>query len=127
MKKHKLLCLLNKSANSIILHDATLLYFKQENNDIIFKFQIGRYHYALNNIENYVGNLKNNMLLTIRFKNIKELCVDNEEKVNISGIEIVDCYEKNGKFTLEMLDVTCFIKISFAYENFLWSDAQEIT
>ncbi len=127
MKKQELLNLLNESADSISLHDGSLLAFNLENNCLTLIFCIGEYHYGINNLENYVDNLKNSLILTLRFNEVKNIVAVGDDDFEMTDCEILDNAEKDGVYTLALFYSRHYKTISFSYESFLWTDVEELT
>ena len=73
MRKKELLDLLNKAADSINLHDASLHGFKWINGTVEFVIRLGKYHYIINELENFVDDVNDRVILTLRFDGIENV------------------------------------------------------
>jgi hypothetical protein len=121
MKKDGLLELLNKSADSINLHDASLCGFKWINGAAELMIVLGEYHYAINELEKYVDDVKDRVILILQFKGIKDVeCAFYGdfiyENAEIMGNNQLD----DGVFEFEFLERTNPGRMSFKYDQFAW-------
>lgn len=120
MKDKELLIFLNKSPNSISLHDATLCSYKLANDQITFTFCISEYQYLINNIEKYIKNKKNSTVLTLSFNGIKNLETSFSDDFLFTESEVISNNEKNNSFQLLFTDYVNQEQISFEYDSFSW-------
>ena len=120
MKKQELLELLNKEPDSISLHDATLYRFSWTNNSVTFTLALGSHHYLVNNLEPFVTDIHNTVVLVLRFENIKSIACDFDTDFVFEGCEIATSEVENATFKLQLLDGISFGSLSFRYESFSW-------
>jgi hypothetical protein len=126
MKKQLLLEYLNQSPDRLSLHDGTLYFFTVNGTTITLTIGIGEYHYAINEIEKYMDNIKNQLLLTLRFDGVENLKTELDCNFHINDCEILRNEEKNKTFELELYDNGLVGEISFSYADFLWCNAEEL-
>ena len=126
MKKTEMEAVLNKAADSISLHDGTLLCFRMINNTITFTLNIGEYHYIVNDLEPFIGNVKDETVLTLKFDGVKNIqCEFCDDFVfEHAGIEIAEY--KDGIYSIAFSDSGyCPGHISFGFDSFRWEVAGE--
>lgn len=121
MKKEEFLALLNKNPDSISLHDAILLFVDKKTDSITFTVCIGEYNYSVNNLDKYVDNIKNEVVLTLQFNGIKNYVEDKDENLQVENSDILDNCAKNGEFLLKIHGAGAGIGIfSFNFSSFQW-------
>ncbi len=120
MKKEELLNILNKAADSISLHDGSLINFTHQGSTLTFHFCIGEYHYLINHLEKYIDQLKKRLILSLTFNGVKNLKVDLDNDFLINNCEILSNDSTENTYVLELMDIQYYGKISFSYENFAW-------
>ena len=121
MKKKELLDLLNKAADSINLHDASLHGFKWINNTVEFIICLGEYHYIINNLEEFVDDIKNDVVLTLKFEGIENVECAFYDDFKYKNAEIMENNQlEDGTFEFHFLEFTIPGRISFRYKNFEW-------
>ena len=120
MKKKELKELLNKSSDSINLHDSSLHIFNLVNNTLTLTFSIGGYHYLINNLEQYVDDIKNTVILTLRFDGIYNFKGEFYDDFSFEHSNIFDNEEENGVFKLRLTECIYDGNVSFQYKSFEW-------
>lgn len=127
MKKEELLNILNVAADSISLHDGSLITFNRQESTLTFLFCIGEYHHLANHLEEYVDNVKNHIILSLTFNGIKNLEMDFDKDFQIDGCEIIRNEDINHSYELELYDYPYYGKICFSYETFSWDALEELS
>lgn len=127
MKKQELLNILNKASDSISLHDGSLIALNFAENSLTFLFCIGEHHYKVNNLEEYVDNLKNYLILSLTFNGIKDLKMDFDNDFQIEECEIIRNEDINHIYELKLSDIQYYGEISFSYEKFSWDVLEELS
>ena len=125
MKKEELLNILNKAADSISLHDSSLINFNHQGSNLTFHFCIGEYHYLINHLEKYVDKLKKRLILSLTFNGVKNLKVDLDNNFLINNCEIISNDSIENTYVLKLIDIQYYGEISFSYENFSWDIIKE--
>ena len=121
MKKKELLDLLNKAADSINLHDASLLGFKWINNTLEFIIEIGEYHYIINDLQKFVDDINNDVVLTLKFAGIENVECAFYDDFKYNDAEIMENNQlEDGTFEFNFLEFTIPGRISFRYSKFEW-------
>ena len=121
MRKKELLDLLNKAADSINLHDASLLGFKWINNTLEFIIEIGEYHYIINDLEKFVDDINNDVVLTLKFAGIENVECAFYDDFKYNDAEIMENNQReDGTFEFHFLEFTIPGRISFRYSKFEW-------
>lgn len=120
MRNKKLLERLNSSPDSISLHDATLYRFSWINNSVSLTLALGGHHYLVNNLEPFITDIHNTVVLALHFENIKSFTCDFDTDFVFEGCEIAANDVENDTFKLQLLDGISFGSLSFLYENFSW-------
>ncbi len=121
MRKKELLDLLNKAADSINLHDASLHGFKWINSTVEFVIRLGKYHYIINELEEFVDDVNDRVILTLRFDGIENVECEFYEDFRYEDAEIMENNQlENGTFEFYFLECGNPGKISFRYSKFEW-------
>ncbi|MBQ8689863.1 MAG: hypothetical protein IJ515_05835 [Clostridia bacterium] len=121
MKKQELLDLLNKAADSINLHDASMYGFKWINSTVEFIICLGSYHYIINELEELVDDVNNRVVLTLKFDGIENVECEFCEDFRYDDAEIMENNQlENGTFEFVFLECGNPGKISFRYTKFEW-------
>lgn len=130
MKKQELLKTLNQSADSISLHDSGLIDLIYDDNDgksvLTFVIHIGGYHYYVNDLEKFVDDEEDYIVLSLRFYGVKDLKIDFGNDLRITNCEIMENESKNNTYRFELLDSPGYGEITFSYEDFLWNVIEEL-
>jgi hypothetical protein len=121
MRKKELLDLLNKEADSINLHDASLHGFKWINGTVEFVIRLGKYHYIINELENFVDDVNDRVILTLRFDGIENVECEFCDDFRYEDAEIMENNQlENGTFEFVFLECGNPGRISFRYSKFEW-------
>ena len=121
MRKKELLDLLNKAADSINLHDASLYGFKWINSSVEFIIGLGEYHYIINELEKFVDDINNDVILTLKFDGIENVECAFCDDFRYNNAEIMENNQlEDGTFEFHFLEFTIPGRISFRYRNFEW-------
>ena len=121
MRKKELLALLNKAADSISLHDASLYGFKWINSSVEFIIGLGGYHYIINELEEFVDDINNCVILTLKFDGIENVECEFCDDFRYNDAEIMDNNQlEDGTFEFHFLEFTIPGRISFRYKKFEW-------
>ena len=120
MRKKELLDLLNKAADSINLHDASLHGFKWINGTVEFVIRLGKYHYIINELENFVDDVNDRVILTLRFDGIENVECEFCDDFRYKNAEIMENNLVDEVFEFIFLDCGIPGRISFRYRNFEW-------
>lgn len=130
MKKQELIKKLNKSADSISLHDGSLIDLiygeKDGKSNLTFIIDIGSYHYFINNLEKFVDDTESYIILSLTFYGVKDLKIDFCDDLRINNCEIMINESKNNIYRFELLDSPGYGEIVFSYDNFLWDTIEEL-
>lgn len=130
MKKQELLKKLNESADSISLHDGSLIDLiygeKDGKSSLTFIIDIGSYHYFVNNLEKYIDDTKSYIILSLTFYGVKDLKIDFGDDLRINNCEIMKNESKNNIYRFELLDSPGYGEIVFSYEDFLWDAIEKL-
>ena len=122
MRKNELLDLLNKAADSINLHDASLYGFKWINSSVEFIIGLGEYHFIINELENFVDDVNDRVILTLRFDGIENVECEFCDDFKYNDAEIMENNQlEDGTFEFHFLEFTIPGRISFRYKNFEWN------
>lgn len=127
MKKQELLNILNESADSINLHDGSLTTMRRDGDRLTFFICIGEYHYLINDLDSYVDNIKDWLVLSLTFTGVKNLEMDSAEEFQFDESET--CYNESidNTYMLMLLDVDISCEITFSYEGFSWDVIKELS
>lgn len=120
MNKNGLLELLNENADSISLHDASLHGFKWINNTLEFLIGIGEYHFHINELEKFVDNTKDDVILTLKFEGIENVECAFYDDFRYKNAEIMENNLVDGVFEFIFLECGIPGRISFKYSKFEW-------
>ena len=127
MKKKELLELLNKAADSINLHDASLHGFKWINGTVEFVIRLGKYHYTINELENFVDDVKDRVILTLRFEGIENVECEFCEDFRYKNAEIMENnLLEDGAYELVFLECGNPGRMTFRYKKFVWEVLGEL-
>ena len=122
MRKNELLDLLNKAADSINLHDASLYGFKWINSSVEFIIGLGEYHFIINELENFVDDVNDRVILTLRFDGIENVECEFCDDFKYNDAEIMENNQlEDGTFEFHFLEFTIPGRISFRYKKFEWN------
>ena len=127
MKREKLLELLNKAADSINLHDACMHGFKWINSTVEFVICLGEYHYTVNELEKFVDDVNDRLILTLRFDGIENVECEFCEDFRYKNAEIMENnLLEDGTYELVFLECGNPGKMKFGYKKFVWEILGEL-
>lgn len=127
MKKQELLNILNESADSINLHDGSLITMRRDGDSLTFYIWIGEYHYIINDLEPYVDNLKDLLVLSLTFTGVNNLKERYVEDFQLFNCDIIDNENIDGTFEFILFDCDYEGVISFSFKDFFWDVIKELS